>query len=60
MAIRAEARVLEIVEGAQTDQWRPTLCGAGFGERTYVGAWRPVTGAVTQARSAYGIFITEG
>lgn len=60
MAIRADARVLEIVEGAQTDQWRPTLCGVDFGERACVGAWRLVTGAVTQTRSAYGVFITEG
>lgn len=60
MAIRDEARVLEIVEGAQTDQWRPTLCSVDFGERAHVGAGRLVTGAVTQTRSTYGVFITEG
>lgn len=32
MAKRDEAGVLEIVEEAQTDQWRPTLYGVDFGE----------------------------
>lgn len=64
MAVRDEAGVLEIVEGAKTDQWRPTLCGRGFwGESACARgplAVRPATGAVTQTRSAYGVFITEG
>lgn len=40
MAMRDEAHVLEIVEEAQTDQWRPILYGVDFGERVCVGAWR--------------------
>lgn len=63
MAIRDEARVLEIVEEAQTDQWRPTLYSVDFGECVCVWEGLPVglvTRAVTQTHSAYGVFITEG
>lgn len=60
MAIRDEARVLEIVEEAQTDQWRPTLYCWILGSVCGGLAVGLVTRAVTQTHSAYGIFTTEG